>query len=322
MFDIMGIDNISTQEVNISNTGQIELNYTVEVESFDSESFDYSITDSPAGSAYNSNTYTENSWTDLQVDLEGEVAGFSIEYTWNTDNYGYEGSFHAESPEGTSATIATGNEDGTYSVDLSDFNGENINGNWKIWIEDNYGDGGHEASNITLTLNKGLDIDPWLFVSYNNSSLNPGLNENLIVTEEFVEGMTGGVLYYGNIKILSNDPDMPIINIPVRYSMEVGIYDSESNVTSHELSQNYPNPFNPITRINYTSASLSENQIAEIVIHNSIGQQVWSSPITNNALRITGSINFDGSEFNSGIYYYSLVIDGKKMDTKAMVLIK
>jgi len=87
------------------------------------------------------------------------------------------------------------------------------------------------------------------------------------------------------------------------------------------LAQNYPNPFNPYTRINYTSAPLSVNQSAKIVVHNSAGQQVWSSG--NLPFTIHHSpLLFDGSKFNSGIYYYSLMINKKVITTKSMVLIK
>jgi len=98
----------------------------------------------------------------------------------------------------------------------------------------------------------------------------------------------------------------------------------ELAITNYELKQNYPNPFNPTTKIRYQLA-VNSNQLAEIVVHNSVGQQVWSknlSTVTHNPLPVTVSITFNGSKFNSGIYYYSLVIDGKKMDTKSMVLIK
>ena len=103
--------------------------------------------------------------------------------------------------------------------------------------------------------------------------------------------------------------------------------DIESNyefaITNYELNQNYPNPFNPVTRINYkfNSIPLTALQSAEIVVHNSLGQQVWSSgnlPFTNNPSKLF----FDGSAFNSGIYYYSLIVDGKTIGTKSMVLIK
>lgn len=31
---------------------------------------------------------------------------------------------------------------------------------------------------------------------------------------------------------------------------------------------------------------------------------------------------FDGSEYSSGIYFYSLIIDGKAVDTKRMIMVK
>jgi len=95
--------------------------------------------------------------------------------------------------------------------------------------------------------------------------------------------------------------------------------DYELIISDNELKQNYPNPFNPVTKINYTSASLSVNQSAEIVIHNAMGQSVW---VSNPLSLSTNHCIFDGSKFNSGIYYYSLVIDNKVIQTKSMVLIK
>jgi len=112
----------------------------------------------------------------------------------------------------------------------------------------------------------------------------------------------------------------PLVNM--LYDVEVDIDDNyELQITNYELKQNYPNPFNPVTRIRFQLAVSSE-QLAEIVVYNSAGQQVWFSQLTAHSSQLTGSILFDGSKFNSGIYYYSLVIDGKKMDTKSMVLIK
>ena len=111
----------------------------------------------------------------------------------------------------------------------------------------------------------------------------------------------------------------------VTVNPEVGIDNYESAITNYELKQNYPNPFNPLTRINYEfiSTPLNDLQSAKIVVHNATGQMVWSSPVTRyGILPVTGSILFDGSKFNSGIYYYSLIVDEKVKDTKAMILIK
>ena len=92
----------------------------------------------------------------------------------------------------------------------------------------------------------------------------------------------------------------------------------ELQITNYELKQNYPNPFNPATKINY-ELGITNYELAEIVVHNSVGQEVWSSnPLSLN----TNTCLFDGSKFNSGIYYYSLLVDKKIISTKSMVLIK
>ncbi len=106
-------------------------------------------------------------------------------------------------------------------------------------------------------------------------------------------------------------------------NVTTGINESnyELSIMNYELKQNYPNPFNPITKISY-QLSVNSDQLAEIVIYNVTGQKVWSSPVTRYGSRVTDFVLFDGSALNSGIYYYSLVVDGKKMDMKSMVLIK
>ena len=96
---------------------------------------------------------------------------------------------------------------------------------------------------------------------------------------------------------------------------------SELPITTYKLKQNYPNPFNPYTQINY-ELRITNYEFAEIVVHNSIGEQVWFSPINDHGSKISGSIHFDGSNFNSGIYYYSLIVDRKWLSTKSMILIK
>ena len=131
---------------------------------------------------------------------------------------------------------------------------------------------------------------------------------------------------------LDNDYDYDVIlgknvsqggnEIYFNESNNVDIEDNyELSIMNYELEQNYPNPFNPVTKIRYQLAVNSE-QLAKIVVHNAMGQQVWSSPITDHSSLVTGSILFDGSKFNSGIYYYSLVVDNKVIGTKSMVLIK
>ena len=115
-------------------------------------------------------------------------------------------------------------------------------------------------------------------------------------------------------------PGFTWISTVINKGGTVGIND-ELRMTNYELKQNYPNPFNPVTKINYELA-ITDYESAEIVVYNTTGQMVWSSPITRYGSPVTGSILFDGSKFNSGIYYYSLIVDGMNVGTKSMVLIK
>ena len=142
-------------------------------------------------------------------------------------------------------------------------------------------------------------------------------------------------LLEGSPCIDSGDPNSPLDPDGTRADMGYLFHDQgngigdnyELQITNYELKQNYPNPFNPVTKINYelggtlvTSGS-TNYETAEIIVHNSVGQIVGVYPcsFTNNN---HGSVQFDGSKFNSGLYYYSLVVDGKKMETKSMILIK
>ncbi len=106
-----------------------------------------------------------------------------------------------------------------------------------------------------------------------------------------------------------------IDNISITGALSVNNQDIIKN--SFLLLQNYPNPFNPVTKINYELA-ITNYGSAAIVVYNGIGQEVWNKAITAES----SSIEFDASNLNSGVYYYSLVIDGKKMDTKSMILMK
>ena len=158
-------------------------------------------------------------------------------------------------------------------------------------------------------------------LDYHSNTLHFGLGE-----ETFVD----------SVKIIwSNSPEQTLTGIEGNQILEiveggiVGIenYNGEWLMVNGELKQNYPNPFNPVTKIHYRlpveTMHASSLKSAEIVVYNAMGQEVWSSPVTRyGILPVTGSILFDGSKFNSGIYYYSLVIDQKRLSTKSMVLSK
>lgn len=83
------------------------------------------------------------------------------------------------------------------------------------------------------------------------------------------------------------------------------------------LEQNIPNPFNTETQINYF---IPDNfSAANIYIYDMNGTQLKKYQIFHNG---KGTVNIRGAEFNAGMYLYSLIVDGKVIDTKRMILTK
>ncbi|NOR44638.1 MAG: T9SS type A sorting domain-containing protein, partial [Candidatus Delongbacteria bacterium] len=100
---------------------------------------------------------------------------------------------------------------------------------------------------------------------------------------------------------------------------DTSIGNSEIRIDNYELEQNYPNPFNPNTTINFSVAQ--DNSDIKLVVYNVNGQVV--STLVDGVKNIgKHSITFDASSLNSGVYYYSLEVNGVQESTKKMVLIK
>ncbi len=88
---------------------------------------------------------------------------------------------------------------------------------------------------------------------------------------------------------------------------------------NYELYQNYPNPFNPVTTIKF---SLLKHGYVTLKIYDIDGHLVITL-LNNTPLYAGAFINqFDGTNFASGVYFYTLIIDNNIIDTKKMVLIK
>jgi hypothetical protein len=92
---------------------------------------------------------------------------------------------------------------------------------------------------------------------------------------------------------------------------------------SFNLSQNYPNPFNPVTKIKFSLPALKLREAGvpvKLIIYDILGREI--ATIVNEQLK-PGSyeIEWDGSQYSSGIYLYKL-ISGDFTESKKMVLIK
>lgn len=84
-----------------------------------------------------------------------------------------------------------------------------------------------------------------------------------------------------------------------------------------KIYQNYPNPFNPVTQIRFDLANTAKVKLS---VYNVNGQKI--AELTNGVMNAGAhSVEFDGSKFNSGVYYYTLAAEGRTF-TQKMILMK
>ena len=88
-----------------------------------------------------------------------------------------------------------------------------------------------------------------------------------------------------------------------------------TGTTSAALLQNSPNPFDAETVIQMTLPD--DVGTATVMIYNLEGKQMKNIQL---AERGDVTVKISGNELAAGMYLYSLIADGKVVDTKRMVL--
>ncbi len=301
-----------TEAFNISNTGQIDLNYSITWSTAVSEDFEYNVPDSPSQTSWNSNTYTEAGWTDLEVGDEGEIANWRIQFHWQTDQYAYESTFLVESPSGTQKTISSGLSSGDYDISLDGFNGELMQGTWKIWITDSYGDGGHQATDITVIISRNVELAQWMTVEPVSGTVAPGEQTAVEVTCDASELEIGE--YDGTIFLTSNDPDNPDIEIPVHFTVDLGTGISGIEKSSVSVS-NFPNPFTVYTTF---EVNVTGQTNVMLTVYDNTGRKmetVFDGVLDSGNHKINWKPSLD-----AGVYLYILKTDYKKVSGKMIIL--
>lgn len=101
------------------------------------------------------------------------------------------------------------------------------------------------------------------------------------------------------------------------FSILTDVNDESAGVNDFSLEQNFPNPFNPSTRINY---QIAKDNFVTLKVYDIIGNEI---AVLVDKLHNAGSysVEFNGNNFSSGIYFYRIQY-GNISDTKKMMLIK
>lgn len=101
-----------------------------------------------------------------------------------------------------------------------------------------------------------------------------------------------------------------------RYNAVTNVGNNETP-TNYSLSQNYPNPFNPTTKINF---NVAKNGFVSMKVYNILGKEV-ATLVNGNYNTGSYSVDFNASKLSSGVYFYSIEVNGFR-DIKRMMLVK
>ena len=88
-------------------------------------------------------------------------------------------------------------------------------------------------------------------------------------------------------------------------------------VDNASLEQNIPNPFNKTTTIKYSLPQKFTS--AQILISDKNGKPMKQVNVSGSG---KGIVNIDAGTLSGGAYNYSLIVDGKIISTKQMLLAK
>lgn len=107
--------------------------------------------------------------------------------------------------------------------------------------------------------------------------------------------------------------------ILIKYSKPTGINPNSNEIPAdYILHQNYPNPFNSKTKISY---DIKKSAKVKVEVFNSLGKKIET---LLDELKSPGYYEktFDATGLSSGVYFYSMSIDGITVDRKKMILTK
>ncbi len=173
------------------------------------------------------------------------------------------------------------------------------------------------AGNLDITNSKSVT----LFESFGIKIWNKGGHG--ISTDEFNDAF-GKVTIYGadsvNLSLIDEFGSLFATHTVVNEN--ITSVEANNIFSEFELEQNYPNPFNPTTKIKYTIPFVDKNfsSTIELKVYDVLGKEV-ATLVNEKQNSGNYEVNFDASEFSSGIYFYQLTA-GKFIKTKKMMLMK
>lgn len=158
-------------------------------------------------------------------------------------------------------------------------------------------------------------------LNYDFSGVDKPKNENDLYGLRYAEFVVPLVKAVQELSVLNEEKDTKINalqrQIDELKAMIIGDAKASITVSAASLEQNYPNPFNNNTVISYNIPM--KFTIAQILISDNKGKVLSRHNISGSG---KGTLTINTLNLSSGIYNYSLVIDGKMISTRKMTLVR
>lgn len=161
-----------------------------------------------------------------------------------------------------------------------------------------------------------LQLDSNFYFTWKDGGV-PGFTSFICFADDVSKNLKTGVVMITNQSIPCDKMAIQILRY-LNSDTTTGVTQISQNIPNgFYLSQNYPNPFNPVTNLEF---GISELGFVSLKVYNATGQKV---ALLVNEKKAPGSyhVEFDGTNFASGIYFYELKA-GNFTQTRKMVLIR
>jgi hypothetical protein len=147
--------------------------------------------------------------------------------------------------------------------------------------------------------------------------VNPGDTQTIMIAQFIARG-TSNLNSVTRLKLLDD-----FIQAFVDNGFVIGVEPILNNIPGKfVLYQNYPNPFNPATKIKFEIPYevKSEKSKVRIIVYDVLGERV-AELLSEKLSPGTYEVNWDASNYPSGVYFYKLTTDDVSI-AKKMVLLK
>jgi len=164
---------------------------------------------------------------------------------------------------------------------------------------------------------KNIFISAWNYGVYVSNDF----GQTFTLRNEGLQSLRCTALYeFGDYLFLGTNPLTIPYKIYRRPINEVVYIKNVSSETPNEykLYQNYPNPFNSSTIVRF---KIKDSKFVTLKVFNLLGKEITTLVNEKQSSGIY-EISIDGSNLSTGVYFYSLFIDSKKIDTRKFILLK